>query len=137
MVWPKTPTGLTPTVPQKQGHRVLGSNTIFGAHLGQFKKPASEALGPLATTAPSRSFSAIRIRHEELQTAALGDKGFRPEQMHLVLEFVEWARQSSRNVEDDNKRAALTQMLGFWVRQVTPHVPAPPPVALEPFQSAY
>ena len=137
LVWPKIPTAMKPSLPQKQGPRPMGTNTIFGAHVAQFKKPASQGLEPLASVAPSKGFSAVKLRNDALQEAALGDKGLKPDQLHVVLEFVEWARQSACNVEETRQRSALSQMLGFWVKQVAPHVPVAPNVVLEPFQTPW
>ncbi|MBI5494749.1 MAG: hypothetical protein HY904_06945 [Deltaproteobacteria bacterium] len=127
--WPQARFGgLVPTVPTKPGPRTLGAATVFGAQVAGMRK-LQEGPG-LDVTRPARSFTAIRIRHEELQQLALGDKGFRAEALGMVLEFVTWARESARQVEEPAKRAALSQMLGFWAGQVAPHVPSPLQVEL-------
>jgi hypothetical protein len=123
MSWPTARTQMTPTVPQKPGPRQLvGQATVFGARVAGFYK--ADVLSPQQVTL-SRTFSAIKLRHEELQRVVVGDKGLNPDKVGVVLEFVEWARLSAGNFEDEMQRASLAQMVKFWARQVTGLVAAP------------
>lgn len=123
MHWPTARTQMVPTVPQKpQGRQLVGQATVFGARVAGFHK--ADVLSPAQVTL-SRTLSAIKLRHEELQRLAVGDRGVQPDKVGVILEFVEWARMSAGNFEDELQRASLSQMVKFWARQVTGLAPAP------------
>jgi len=109
--------------------------TVFNARMAQFGRAAEPAALPQAGA--YRSMASVRNKHDELSMGVLGAKGVEPDTISTVLDFMEAVARSGVNFHDDRQRAALSQILTFWTRKVSPHMERPPAMMLADFSSPY